>query len=68
MASEAEHTACTVGDTLPNGGVCTAQGFYCSSTEDPAGAACYGETGDQILDSLSVQFTIFGSENNIARR
>jgi len=60
-------TACTPGDTLPNGGVCTAQGFYCYSAEDPAGAVCYGGTGDQILNSLSVQFTIFGDEGNYAR-
>ena len=27
---------CTPGDALPQGGVCTAQGFYCYSTTPPA--------------------------------
>lgn len=60
-------TYCTPGDALPHGGVCTAQGFYCYSEEDPSGAVCYGETGDQILESLSVQFTIFEAEGHYAR-
>ncbi|GMH57680.1 hypothetical protein TrLO_g2570 [Triparma laevis f. longispina] len=58
---------CNPGDALPNGGLCTAQGFYCFSESDPAGAVCYGKTGDEILNSLSVQFTIFGDEGNYAR-
>jgi len=60
-------TYCTPGDALPQGGVCTAQGFYCYSEEDPSGAVCYGETGDQILESLSVQFTIFEAKGHYAR-
>ena len=66
----AEHkgvTYCTPGDALPHGGVCTAQGFYCYSEEDPSGAVCYGKTGDQILESLSVQFTIFEADGHYAR-
>jgi len=58
---------CIPGDPLPEGGVCTAQGFYCYSPEDPTGAVCYGETGDQILRSLSVQFTIFDDDGHYAR-
>ena len=66
----AEHkgvTYCTPGDALPHGGVCTAQGFYCYSEEDPSGAVCYGKTGDEILESLSVQFTIFEADGHYAR-
>ena len=58
---------CTPGQALPTGGICTAQGFYCYSESDPTGAVCYGETGNQILNSLSVQFTIFGDEGHYAR-
>ena len=58
---------CTPGEPLEKGGVCTAQGFYCWSESDPTGAVCYGKTGDQILNSLSVQFTIFGDESHYAR-
>merc|ERR1719261_367621 len=60
-------TYCTPGDALPHGGVCTAQGFYCYSEEDPSGAVCYGKTGDEILESLSVQFTIFEADGHYAR-
>ena len=59
--------ACTPGEVLAQGGVCTAQGFYCYSESDPTGTVCYGQSGDQILNSLSVQFTIFGDEENYAR-
>lgn len=59
--------ACTPGDALPQGGVCTAQGFYCYTDADPTGAVCYGESGDQILRSLSVQFKIFGDEGHYGR-
>ena len=59
---------CTPGDIVnATGNVCTSQGFYCYSADDPSGAVCYGETGDQILESLSVQFTIFESEGHYAR-
>jgi ABC-type multidrug transport system ATPase subunit len=59
--------ACTPGDALPTGGVCTDQGFYCYSSEDPTGAVCYGKDGDTILESLSVQFTIFEAKGHYAR-
>ena len=65
-----EHTGtieCTPGDALATGGVCTDQGFYCYSEADPSGAVCYGKSGDQILSSLSIQFTIFGAEGNYVR-
>ena len=58
---------CVPGTALATGGVCTSQGFYCYSEDDPTGAVCYGESGDQILNSLSVQFTIFGDEGYYAR-
>ena len=58
---------CVPGDALPQGGVCTAQGFYCYSEADPTGAVCYGRTGDEILRSLSVQFTIFDDEGHYGR-
>ena len=62
---------CTPGDLMPNeyGSpiICGQQGFYCSSASDPTGAVCYGRTGDQILNSLSLQFTIFGDEGHYAR-
>merc|ERR1719352_667932 len=58
---------CTPGDALPTGGVCTDQGFYCYSSEDPTGAVCYGKDGDTILESLSVQFTIFEAKGHYAR-
>ena len=59
--------ACTPGDALPTGGVCNDQGFYCYSSEDPTGAVCYGKDGDTILESLSVQFTIFEAKGHYAR-
>ena len=59
--------ACAPGDELPTGGVCTDQGFYCSSASDPNGAVCYGKDGDTILESLSVQFTIFEANGHYAR-
>ena len=59
--------ACTPGDELPTGGVCTQQGFYCSSADDPSGAVCYGKDGDTILESLSVQFTIFEANGHYGR-
>lgn len=58
---------CTPGEALDAGGVCTTQGFYCYSDADPSGAVCYGKSGDQILNSLSVQFTIFGDEGHYGR-
>lgn len=58
---------CTPGEPLAKGGICTAQGFYCWSESDPTGAVCYGKTGDEILRSLSVQFTIFEDEGHYAR-
>jgi ABC-type multidrug transport system ATPase subunit len=58
---------CVPGAALETGGVCTAQGFYCYSESDPTGAVCYGENGDQILRSLSVQFTIFDDEGHYGR-
>jgi len=58
---------CMPGEALPEGGVCSDQGFYCWSESDPTGAVCFGETGDQILDSLSVQFAIFGPDAHYAR-
>ena len=64
-------TDCTAGELMPNeyGSdiICGEQGFYCSSPSDPTGAVCYGRTGDQILKSLSLQFTIFGDEGHYAR-
>ena len=30
---------------LATGGVCTSQGFYCYSEDDPTGAVCYGDPG-----------------------
>merc|ERR1719329_105998 len=59
--------ACSPGDELPTGGVCTDQGFYCASASDPNGAVCYGKDGDTILESLSVQFTIFEANGHYAR-
>jgi len=59
-------TPCTVGEITATG-ICDGRGFYCSSLNDPTGAVCFGETGDQILDSLSGQFTIFGSDPEIGR-
>ena len=58
---------CTPGAVMPNGVLCSDQGFYCSSDDDPTGAVCYGRTGDQILNSLSIQFTIFGDDGHYAR-
>ena len=62
---------CTPGKLMPNDYgppiICGQQGFYCSSPSDPTGAVCYGRTGDQILNSLSLQFTIFGDEGHYAR-
>jgi len=65
--------ACTPGNTTVVYGpgnasasyLCDDRGFYCPG--DVNGANCYGKTGDQILDSLSVQFTIFTSVNNTGR-
>merc|ERR1719329_874958 len=59
--------ACAPGDELPTGGVCTDQGFYCASASDPNGAVCYGKDGDTVLESLSVQFTIFEANGHYAR-
>jgi len=59
--------ACTPGNVTPTGGFCNAGGFYCYDASDPTGAVCYGRTGDQILNSLSNQFTIFGDEGHLGR-
>jgi len=53
---------CVPGTPTPIGGFCNDQGFYC-----PDPAVCYGKTGDQQLNSLGLQFTIFGDEGHIAR-
>jgi len=58
---------CTAGELLPNGALCSYQGFYCSSDDDPTGAVCYGISGDQILNSLSVQFPIYGDDGHYPR-
>jgi ABC-type multidrug transport system ATPase subunit len=62
---------CTPGELMdnPHGSpiICGQQAFFCSSPSDPTGAVCYGRTGDQILNSLSLQFTIFGDEGHYAR-
>lgn len=65
-ASYSGATACTPGNATPTG-ICDERGFYCSSANDPTGAVCFGSTGDQILDSLSGQFTIFGSDGHVPR-
>merc|ERR1711939_1073249 len=45
---------------------CPDEGFYCPSTEeDPFGLSCYGETGPQILDSLSKTYDAISSENTV---
>jgi len=45
---------------------CPDEGFYCPSTEeDPFGLSCYGETGPQILDSLSKNYDAISSENTV---
>jgi len=58
---------CIPGERIPGGAICGQQGFYCSSPNDPTGAACFGRTGDQLLNSLSVRFTILGDEGHYAR-
>ena len=58
---------------LAGGALIRARAFGCllpflpPPDDDPTGAVCYGESGDQILNSLSVQFTIFGDEGYYAR-
>ena len=62
--------ACAPGSTPADGGgqICSANGFYCPPTaDDPAGAICFGRTGDEILNSLSKQFTIYGDNGHYAR-
>ena len=58
---------CIPGERIPGGAICGQQGFYCSSPNDPTGAACFGRTGDQLLNSLSLRFTILGDEGHYAR-
>ena len=58
---------CIPGDLMPDGVICGRQGFYCSSPSDPAGAVCFGRTGDQLLNSLSLRFTILGDEGHYVR-
>jgi len=55
---------CTPGNVTPTGIFCSDGGFYCP---DADASVCYGRTGAQILNSLGVQFTIFGDEGHIAR-
>jgi len=54
---------CIPGDVTAVGSVCGAQGFYCYSPDDPIGAVCFGRTGKQILETLSMQFTIFAHDS-----
>jgi ABC-type multidrug transport system ATPase subunit len=68
MPDHSGTVACVPGAIVnATGNVCTSQGFYCYSADDPSGAVCYGKDGDTILESLSVQFTIFGDEGHYAR-
>jgi len=56
---------CTPGNSTPTGTTCDARGFYCPGSPD--GAVCFGQSGAQILDSVSYQFSIFTSEDNTTR-
>jgi len=66
---------CTPGTMIPIGNASTTSnfawcasykgrstGFYCP--EDPAGYLCFGQSGEDIIDSLGVRFTIFDSDTS----